>query len=251
MGAFSEIMSTQNIKLQNGKVIESECTVLPLCNDKSDCSDLTFDDSYNYQAVFNNLNDFAGFTITAPDFSHDIHIGLSKHDVHEDKKWEIVLGGWKGTKSVIRNKNQSPKDGLVKLDHPASVFDSLKTDGITIKVKDGSIKILDVADNVLLKYESPDIVKDDLRFLLVSGGFAGSGTIANIELISSWQFTDGNCWHPCDRKGGQCDACNQGAVIGYCCRPDGAAGNGDCPNKEILSISPHKTKHHCFYQPEQ
>ena len=248
-------MSTQNIKLQNGNVIESECTVLPLCNDKSDCSDLTFDDSYNYQAVFDNLNEFAGFTITAPDFNHDLHLGLSKHDVHEDKKWEIVLGGWKGTKSVIRNKNQSPGDGLVKLNHPASVFNNLKEEGITIKIKDGSIKILDVANSVILEYESEDIVKDDLRFLLVSGGFNGSGTIANIKPISSWQFGDGdnflNCWHPCKQSAGQCDACNQGSVIGYCCRPDGVAGNGDCPNREILNMSPHKNKHHCFFQPEQ
>ena len=31
---------------------------------------------------------------------------LSKHDVHEDKKWEIVIGGWGGTKSVIRSSDE-------------------------------------------------------------------------------------------------------------------------------------------------
>ena len=248
MGAFSEIMSTQNVKFQNGKVIESECTVLPLCDNKSDCTDLTFDDSYNYQAVLSNLNELSGFSFTAPDFSHDIHIGLSKHDVHEDKKWEIVLGGWKGTKTVIRNNNQSPKNGLVRREHTVEEFDAWKTYGITVKINNGSIKILDAEEDIILEYKDEAIVEDELRFVLISGGFAGSGTIAKITPISNWQFNEGNCWHECNRTAGQCDACNQGDVTGYCCRP-GWGDNRDCPNDAILSISPFKDRHHCFFQP--
>jgi len=181
---------------------------------------------------------------------------LSKHDVHEDKKWEIVLGGWEGTRSVIRNKNQTPKDGLVKVEHSESDFNTWKENGISIMVQDGLISVAVLTDKNqpeywtrLFKYEDPAIVKDELRFVLISGGFGGSGTIENIQPISSWQFEgDGNCWHDCNQQGGQCDACNQGSVIGYCCRPDGAAGNGDCPDKEILNLSPHKNKHQCFYK---
>ena len=244
-------MSTQNIKFQNGVVIESECTVLPLCQDKSDCTDLTFEDAYNYQAVFSNLDEFSGFTFTAPDFNHDIHIALSKHDVHEDRKWEIVLGGWKGTKSVIRSANQQPKEGHAKVDHTAEYFEELKTNGITVKIYDGKIRILDENGEVFLEYESEEIVKNDLQFLLVTGGFGGSGTIARISPISTWKYSPGKCWHECGRVGGQCDHCNQGDVKGFCCRPSwgNSRWNGDCPNSEILNISENKNHHHCFYQP--
>merc|ERR1719447_891170 len=84
----------------------------------------------------------------------------------------------------------------------------------------------------------------------VSGGFGGSGTIDKIEPITAWQFdTNFNCWADCNQKGGQCDVCNQGAIIGYCCRPDGFGGNGDCPSEVVLSISPLKNMHHCFFRP--
>ena len=69
------------------------------------------------------------------------------------------------------------------------------------------------------------------------------------EIISwsqNWTVFTMDCWTACKQKGGQCDACNRGNATGYCCRPDGVGGNGDCPPQSILNISPSKQGHQCF-----
>ena len=37
------------------------------------------------------------------DANNDIHISLSKFNPHKSPSYEIVLGGWSGTQSVIRS----------------------------------------------------------------------------------------------------------------------------------------------------
>ena len=45
-----------------------------------------------------------------------------------------------------------------------------------VTVSDGSIVIKDLDTNkVFMKYKSDDIVKNDLKFMLVAGGWGGSG----------------------------------------------------------------------------
>ena len=74
-----------------------------------------FTGEYYYQLIDGNADTFDSFHISAPGFSNDIHLGFSKGcKSHDDEKWEIVLGGWVGTRHVIREGNQVPKYGLVK-----------------------------------------------------------------------------------------------------------------------------------------
>ena len=234
---MGQVMSTQNIKIQNGEVIESECTVPPACEGDEPCLYVPFNTEYHYTVLYNNANEYAGFQVDASDFTNDIHIGLSKHDVHEDKKWEIVIGGWRGTKSVIRSANQSPKAGLVSVSHTKEEYEAL-INNFKVLFADGSITIVDADTNeIFMQYKSASIVKSELRFLLASGGFGGSGSFNSIKPISAWTADPGfNCWHPCEQNGGLCDACNSGNQKGYCCRGDGAAGNGDCPVAAIAAI---------------
>ena len=62
------------------------------------------------------------------DFNHDISIGFSASNGHNDKKWEIVIGGWSGTRSVIRSKNEWPIYGHVGIDHSLKEFNEFKQD---------------------------------------------------------------------------------------------------------------------------
>ena len=61
------------------------------------------------------------FEISA-DFNHDLNIGFSASQNHNGKKWEILLGGWRGTRSVIRSGNQEPHPGHVQVTHTMDKF---------------------------------------------------------------------------------------------------------------------------------
>ena len=51
-----------------------------------------------------------------------------------------------------------------------------------VTVSDGSIVIKDLdTDKVFMKYKSDDIVKSDLKFMLVAGGWGGSGHFHKVE----------------------------------------------------------------------
>ena len=241
----SRIMSTQNIKFKNGEVIESECTVPTACQGQDPCAYVSFTTEYNYKALYDNAYDYDGFIFDATDFTNDIHIGLSKNDVHEDKKWEIVIGGWSGTQSVIRSANQSPKAGHVKVNHSKAEYEALRSN-FKVMFNDGSITIINGNTNeIFMQYTSDDIVKSELKFLLASGGFGGSGTFNTIKPIKSWVVeTSIDCWHACDKKGGACDVCSIGSAQGYCCRGDGTAGNGDCPQSAINAIPMNTQNYH-------
>ena len=248
---MGQVMSTQNIKIQNGEVIESECTVPPACEGGEPCLYVPFNSEYHYTTLYNNANDYAGFVIDASGFTNDIHIGLSKHDVHTDKKWEIVIGGWDGKKSVIRSANQSPKNGLVKVDHTREEYESL-INNFKVLFADGSITIVDAdTSQIFMQYKDDNIVKSELRFLLASGGFGGSGSFNTIKPISAWIADEDNCWHECGQEGGACDVCNSGNQKGYCCRGSwkGKAGNGDCPVAAVAAIpDDDQNRHVCVVQ---
>ena len=59
---------------------------------------------YKYYTVFNYAHNFDYFEIDASKFEKGLHIGLS-HYPDYGVKWEFVLGGWTGTKSVLRLRN--------------------------------------------------------------------------------------------------------------------------------------------------
>ena len=51
---------------------------------------------------------------------HDIHISLSSSNPITTDSWEIVLGGWSGTQSVIRSSHQGTH--LVTVHHTKDQF---------------------------------------------------------------------------------------------------------------------------------
>ena len=82
------------------------------------------------------------------------------------------MGGWNALKSVIR-KNDVTK---VSIQHSVQYYKSLRNH-FRIIVNDKFIQVKNMANNEVLFgiYDDPDIVKNDLKFLLASGGWGGKG----------------------------------------------------------------------------
>ena len=160
----------------------------------------SFDTQYNYQLIDQNALNYDFFHINAEDFTNDIHIGFSNgFNGHNDKKWEIVLGGWKGKQHVIRDQNQKPGQGLAKITNYdryscffnfecnftiyiilRTQFDDLKKDFI-VEVQDNYIKIFfskfgEKMELVMSLFDQR-IRKSMLNTLVASGGFKGSGSM--------------------------------------------------------------------------
>ena len=66
--------------------------------------------------------DRIGFSVVA---NHDVHITLSSDDSFPSNSWEIVLGGWSGTRSAIRKTHQS--DAVVAVGHTSAQFKKVRT----------------------------------------------------------------------------------------------------------------------------
>ena len=74
---------------------------------------------YSYEVIAQSAQIYDYFQFNAPDWSNDIHIGFQNgFSGHDDSKWEIVIGGWGGTKHVIRDANLTPGQGLVQKENP-------------------------------------------------------------------------------------------------------------------------------------
>jgi len=58
------------------------------------------------------------------EINNDIYIGIAKTPRHKDPKFEIVIGGWLETKSVIRDRNQG--ENLISTVHEYPVFVQLR-----------------------------------------------------------------------------------------------------------------------------
>ena len=158
----------------------------------------SFDTNYNYQLIDENALNYDFFHFNAEDFTNDIHIGFSNgFNGHNDKKWEIVIGGWGGTRHVIRDQNQG--QALVKITNYdryscflylecnftvyiilRTQFDDLKKDFI-VEVQDNLIEIFfskfgDKKELVMSLFDQR-IRKSMLNTLVASGGFKGSGSM--------------------------------------------------------------------------
>ena len=81
--------------------------------------------NYNYAVVFNDADQYDHFSIDA-DLNSDAHIGLSANQSHDGNEWEIVIGGWTGSGSVIRYGNQ--EEPLVQKLHSKFQYDQFKHD---------------------------------------------------------------------------------------------------------------------------
>ena len=156
----------------------------------------TLDNIYAYEVILDNASDYMEFRFQAPEFTNDIHLGFSGSPGHDDPKWEIVIGGWYGTRSVIRTANQHPHLGVATVVHPREVYDELRKE-FFVKVQDGRIAIHHsengLMGEVFMEYKSTNIVKDQLPFLLASGGFGGRGPLhiePNDDIVDDTYVTD-------------------------------------------------------------
>ena len=79
---------------------------------------------YNYKMVVEWPENFESvwFKVEA---TNDIHISLSKTHPLSTQSWELVLGGWSGTQSVIRSSHQGHH--LVTVKHTRAQFDQVQT----------------------------------------------------------------------------------------------------------------------------
>ena len=78
---------------------------------------------YKYIVAYDNLPEYKRISFEC-EISNDIHIGIAKTPRHKDRKFEIVIGGWRGTKSVIRDRNQG--ENLISTVHEYPVFVQLR-----------------------------------------------------------------------------------------------------------------------------
>ena len=128
--------------------------------------------TYNYQVVYDDAQNYSWFEIDASQINNDAHIGISKFSGHTDPKWEIVLGGWSGTRSVLRDKNGGNE--LAVSQHGSSFWRQVR-DLIVVKVKNGSIEVY-AYNELILEHKDPSIKVDELKYFLVSTGWGASGT---------------------------------------------------------------------------
>ena len=123
------------------------------------------ENKYEYQVLNEEANKYDHFQIDASEFPHTIWIALSRTGRHSDEKWEIIIGGLGGTKSVIR---PDGLDHLVK-DHSVADFNNIKGN-IEVLVVDGAL-IIKGDGQTFMQYDDNSIKKNELKYLMVSGGW--------------------------------------------------------------------------------
>ena len=135
---------------------------------------VTVQNEYKYHVACENADKYQYFEIDGSALSNDIHIGLSEFSGQTDKKWEIVIGGWGGTQSVLRLRDATTNIQRLALPHSKTFYNSIRGN-IQVSVSDGEL-IVRVNGEDFLKYTDNSIKKSELKYLLLSGGWGGQGT---------------------------------------------------------------------------
>ena len=99
---------------------------------------------------------------------------MSKFRGHTDKKWEVVIGGWGGTQSVLRLRDATSNIQYLAQPHSKTFYNNVRGN-IQVYVSDGELKIR-VNGEDFLQYKDSSIKKSELKYLLLSGGWGGQGT---------------------------------------------------------------------------
>ncbi|CAG2214236.1 CSMD [Mytilus edulis] len=146
--------------------IESECWT----------NSIHTENVYKYQLLSDH-----GITVTIPNLikfkvkaNNDAHLALLSSANENDPLYEIVIGGWGNTKSVIRDKKQ----GDPKATHLGEVLNPNEYQTFYVTWKDGNIRVEDENNVKLMEWTD---TTDPLRITNVgiSTGFGASG---------DWQF---------------------------------------------------------------
>jgi len=127
--------------------------------------------SYTYKLI-DGISILGGvkFSVEA---TNDIHISLSENnqDRLDRNSWEIVLGGWHGTKSVIRSSHQG--SNLVTVNHSKEQFLKWQCD-FEMKSTGNIIGLYDSEGNAIIEYDHFDA--KNFRYMYISTGWGATGT---------------------------------------------------------------------------
>ena len=135
---------------------------------------VTVQNELKYHLVSDIVDRLEYIEIDGSDLSNDIHIGLSKFSGHADRKWEIIIGGWGGTQSVIRLRDGSSVLQPVARQHSKTFYNSIRGN-IRVSVNDGEFMIRANGED-FFTHKDDSIKKSELKYLLLSGGWGGQGT---------------------------------------------------------------------------
>merc|ERR1712048_776725 len=116
-----------------------------------------------------NIMERVKFNVAA---TNDIRVSLSKVEpIDAGDSWEIVLGGWGGLQSVIRNKHQGTH--LAEVKH--TVKDFLKWQcNFEMKMTRKTLGLYDPEGNAIIEYDGFDY--KDYKFMYISTGWGSTGT---------------------------------------------------------------------------
>ena len=90
--------------------------------------------------VTDRANEYSYFQVDGSDFNNDIHISFSKFSGHSDEKWELVIGGWSGFKSVVSLRDATSNVRKLTKNHSKTFFGGIKSD-IRVFVTDGELLV--------------------------------------------------------------------------------------------------------------
>merc|ERR1712025_280740 len=118
--------------------------------------------------------------------NNDRHIAIAQEATHNSAKWEIVLGGWGGSQSVIRPGNQGTN--LVAVQHSVNDFHNWASE-IDVRFGDGYVQVWSLSNDLeIIAYNSNEIQQSEMREFMVSSGWGASG---------DWTITGVSCGNGC------------------------------------------------------
>ena len=137
-------------------------------------SRVTVENKYDFKVAVKDAHQYSHFQIDASELNNDVHIALSEFSGHSDPKWEIVIGGWSGGMSALCRKTPDGSVDILHKPHSKEVFDAMKS-SIEVIVTDGKLTVKGNGE-VFFEHEDSSIRKDELKYMLLSGGWGGHGT---------------------------------------------------------------------------
>jgi len=135
----------------------------------------TPDDMYNYKSAITHLDSLDYVIIDASEILNDVFVLLHNRNTLFNTastiQWELVIGGWSGTKSVIRSgSGKGDYKNMVVENHTVAKFNEFKGK-MKLKISDGLIKVTNDETNELIFFLSDSrITKWELTNLSVSAG---------------------------------------------------------------------------------
>ncbi|XP_052062057.1 uncharacterized protein LOC127702080 isoform X2 [Mytilus californianus] len=172
----------------HGNLKQLDEDILTMKDDSKDCQELRIKtpNLYKYKLLSNNgivignpVRDSITFKVKA---DNDAHIALMSSNNENDPLYEIVLGGWGNTQSVIRDRKQGGHLAL----HRGRVLNSNEYRTFTIKWNNGRIRVENELKKKLMEWtDTTNPYK--IRNVGVSTGWGSTGY---------WSFPCPDCQGP-------------------------------------------------------